>query len=81
MYNSNQNQEVVRLILRLRTLEEDYPNRMLTARRDFLCDTRLTICGRVHTLPTANGYQLRPKKNPLIRGDFFQATLAPGSVA
>jgi len=34
MYNSNQNQEVVRLILRLRTLEEDYPNRMLTARRD-----------------------------------------------
>ena len=33
MYNSNQNQEVVRLILRLRTLEQDYPNRMLSARR------------------------------------------------
>jgi hypothetical protein len=34
MYNSNQNQEVVRLILRLRTLEQDYPDRMFTARRD-----------------------------------------------
>ena len=33
MYNSQQNQEVIKLILRLRTLEQDYPTRMLTARR------------------------------------------------
>jgi len=33
MYHSNQNQEVIRLILRLRTIEQDYPNRMLSARR------------------------------------------------
>lgn len=33
MYNSQQNQEVIKLILRLRTLEPDYPSRMLTARR------------------------------------------------
>jgi len=33
MYHSNQNQEIIRLILRLRTLEQDYPNRMLSARR------------------------------------------------
>lgn len=33
MYNSQQNQEVIKLILRLRTLEEDYPSRMLMARR------------------------------------------------
>lgn len=33
MYNSPQNQEVIKLILRLRTLEQDYPSPMLTARR------------------------------------------------
>lgn len=33
MYNSQQNQEIIRLILRLRGLEQDYPNRMMTARR------------------------------------------------
>lgn len=33
MYHSNQNQEVIQLILRLRTLEQEYPNRMLSARR------------------------------------------------
>ena len=33
MYNSQHNQEVIKLILRLRTLEQDYPSRMLTARR------------------------------------------------
>jgi hypothetical protein len=33
MYHSNQNQEIIRLILRLRTVEQDYPNRMLSARR------------------------------------------------
>jgi hypothetical protein len=33
MYNSQHNQEIIRLILRLRGLEEEYPNRMMTARR------------------------------------------------
>lgn len=33
MYNSQQNQEIIRLILRLRGLEQEYPNRMMTARR------------------------------------------------
>jgi hypothetical protein len=33
MYQSDHNQEVIRLILRLRTVEQDYPDRMLTARR------------------------------------------------
>jgi hypothetical protein len=33
MYNSQQNQEIIRLILRLRGLEQEYPNRMMIARR------------------------------------------------
>lgn len=33
MYNSQHNQEIIRLILRLRGLEEEYPNRMMNARR------------------------------------------------
>jgi hypothetical protein len=33
MYTSNQNQEIVRLILRLRALEQEYPNQMMSARR------------------------------------------------
>ena len=33
MYNSQPNQEIIRLILRLRALEQEYPNGMLTARR------------------------------------------------
>ncbi len=33
MYHSNQNQEIIRLILRLRALEQEYPDRMLSARR------------------------------------------------
>lgn len=33
MYHSNQNQEVIRLILRLRSLEQEYPHPMLSSRR------------------------------------------------
>jgi hypothetical protein len=33
MYRSNQNQDIVHLLLRLRTVEQDYPNVLLSMRR------------------------------------------------
>jgi hypothetical protein len=33
MYRSNQNQDVVRLLLRLKSLENEYPLRMFSTRR------------------------------------------------
>ena len=33
MYRSNQNQDIVRLLLRLRTLDANYPNGLYTLRR------------------------------------------------
>jgi len=33
MYRSNQNQDIVRLLMRLRAFEEEYPVRMFTTRR------------------------------------------------
>jgi hypothetical protein len=33
MYRSNQNQDIVRLLLRLRTLENSYPTRLYSLRR------------------------------------------------
>jgi hypothetical protein len=47
MYNSQQNQEIIRLILRLRSLEQEYPNGMLTARR---VTYRMLISRRVQTI-------------------------------
>jgi hypothetical protein len=34
MYRINQNQEIVRLILKLKELESDYPTRLLSYRRN-----------------------------------------------
>jgi hypothetical protein len=34
MYRSNQNQDVVRLLLRLKSLEKEYPVRMFSTRRN-----------------------------------------------
>ncbi len=33
MYRSNQNQDIVRLLLRLRTLDDSYPNGLYSLRR------------------------------------------------
>ncbi len=33
MYRSNQNQDIIRLLLRLRTFEQEYPIRMYSTRR------------------------------------------------
>lgn len=50
MYTSNHNQEIVRLILRLRALENEYPNQMMNARRVYyrtLISKRLEVLLRL----------------------------------
>ena len=50
MYRINQNQEIVRMLLKLKDIEEDYPVRLFLISKNIICDVDRSLCWRSHSV-------------------------------